>query len=173
MATSVNLAYQVPAMTSAGLGLAAASFWAGFRGFAQLGGRLPLMPIVDRVGVTRAMRVAYLSIAFGMAALAFAGTPLLAAVYALAAGFGIGALSPLVGMFSSELFGTRSLGTAMGTVSLVFFGAGALGAPVAAVVATRTGSRSTAVLGAAFLALMAAVVLSPPSSGGTSTRDAR
>jgi MFS family permease len=173
MATSVILAYQVPAMTSAGLGLAAASFWAGFRGFAQLGGRLPLMPIVDRVGVTTAMRIAYAAIAVGMTALAFAGTPLLAAVYALVAGFGIGALSPLVGMFSSQLFDARSLGTAMGTVSLVFFGAGAIGAPIAAVVATRTGSRATAVLGAALLALLAALVLSPPGPGRPSSRASR
>jgi MFS family permease len=38
----VVLAYQVPAMTAAGLPLAAASFWAGVRGFSQLLGRLPL-----------------------------------------------------------------------------------------------------------------------------------
>jgi MFS family permease len=167
MAASVVLAYQVPAMTSAGLSLAAASFWAGFRGFSQLAGRLPLMPIVDRLGVTRTMRVAYFSFAVGVVALAFAGTPLLAAVYALAAGFGIGALSPLVGMFTNELFDGKSLGTAMGTVSLVFFGAGALGAPIAGLVASSTGSRAVAVIGAAVLAALAAIVLSPPRAGRT------
>jgi MFS family permease len=167
MAASVVLAYQVPAMTAAGLSLAAASFWAGFRGFAQLAGRLPLMPIVNRLGVTRTMRIAYLSFAVGVMALAFAGTPLLAAVYALAAGFGIGALSPLVGMFTNELFGRESLGTAMGTVSLVFFGAGALGAPLAGLVASSTGSRAVGVIGAAVLAALAAIVLSPPRADRT------
>src|SRR5690606_28779106 len=34
-------AYQVPAMTAAGLSLSTASFWAGFRGLSQLLGRLP------------------------------------------------------------------------------------------------------------------------------------
>lgn len=159
MATAVVLAYQVPAMTSAGLSLTAASFWAGFRGFSQLGGRIPLMPIVDRIGVARTMQVAYLSIAVGVLALAFAGTPLLAAVYALAAGFGIGAFSPLVGMLSRELFDPSSLGTAMGGVSLVFFGAGSVGPPVAGLVSSLTGSRTTVVIGSSLFLVMSAVLV--------------
>ena len=153
------LVYQVPAMTSAGLALGAASFWAGFRGFAQLGGRVPLMPIVGRFGVAGSLRVAYAAIAVGAFALAFAGTTLLAAVYAVFAGFGIGAVSPLVGMHSKSVFGERALGTAMGLLSLVFMLANAAGPLGAAWLATGTGSRSIPVGIAGALMVFAAMVV--------------
>lgn len=155
------LVYQVPAMTSAGLALAAASFWAGFRGFAQLGGRLPLMPMVRRFGVATTLRIAYLAIAVGSVALAFADNQWLAAVYALAAGFGIGAVSPLVGMHSKNVFGTATLGTAMGLVSLVFLLANAVGPVAAAWVAEATGSRAIPVAVSAGVVAIAAAVVRP------------
>lgn len=151
------LVYQVPAMTSAGLALGVASFWAGFRGFAQLGGRLPLMPIVRRIGVVRALRVAYVAISVGSLALALAGNQFLAAVYAIVAGFGIGAVSPLVGMHSKNIFGPASLGTAMGLVSLAFQLAGAAGPLMAAAIAESTGSRSLPVAISAVVVLFAAL----------------
>lgn len=159
------LVYQVPAMTAAGLPLGVASFWAGARGFAQLGGRLPLMPIVARLGVSGSFRLAIVAISAGMVILAFAGTPLLAAVFALVAGFGIGALSPLQGMQSHQLFGESSLGTAMGLTSLVFLVMGAAGPAMAGVVAETSGSRVVPVLGAAAVTLVG-VFVTP------STRDA-
>lgn len=153
------LVYQVPAMTAAGLALGAASFWAGFRGFAQLSGRLPLMPLVRRVGVPNSLRIAYVAIAVGSFALAFAGNPVLAAVYAVFAGFGIGAVSPLVGMHSRSVFGEAGLGTAMGLVSLVFGVANAVGPVSAAWMSDATGSRaipvaiSAVIVGGAALAV--------------------
>lgn len=155
------LVYQVPAMTAAGLALGAASFWAGFRGFAQLGGRLPLMPLVRRIGVANSLRLAYAAIAVGSVALAFAGNHVLAALYAIVAGFGIGAVSPLVGMHSRNVFGETSLGTAMGLVSLVFYGASAVGPVATASIAEASGSRSLPVtLSAAVVGLAALVVRS-------------
>lgn len=159
----VVLAYQVPAMTAAGLPLAAAAFWAGFRGFAQLLGRLPLVPLVRRFGVVGSMRIAYLAIGLGTIVLAFAGTPWVAAVYALVAGFGIGAVSPLIGMLSRDLFGAASLGTAMGVVSLVFQGVGAFGPPLAGFLAVSTGSRAVPVVLAGMLALIAVPLLRSPT----------
>jgi MFS family permease len=162
MAMGVVLVYQVPAMTAAGLPLAAASFWAGFRGFSQLLGRLPLMPIVDRIGVVRSLRLSYVAISVGTIALAFAGNPVMAAIYAVVAGFGIGAASPLVGMFSRDVFGRTSLGTAMGTVSLVFLVVGSLGAPMAGWLSVATGSRVIPVAVAGWLCFMAAWALPLP-----------
>jgi predicted MFS family arabinose efflux permease len=89
MGVSKILVYQVPAMTTAGLSLGAASFWGCFRGFARLGGRLPLMPIVERLGIARSLRLAGGAITSRIPVLALAGTPWLAAIYALVAGFGI------------------------------------------------------------------------------------
>ena len=165
VAVGVILVYQVPAMTSAGLPLAAASFWAGFRGFAQLLGRLPLMPLVHRLGVVGSLRVSYLAIGLGAVALAFAGTPVLAAVYALVAGFGVGAASPLIGMFTRDVFGASSLGTAMGMISLVFLVVGSIGPPLAGWVSVATGSRAVAVVGAGVLAVVAAGLLRTPRVG--------
>jgi len=153
------LVYQVPAMTAAGLTLAVASFWAGFRGFSQLGGRLPLMPLVRRLGVPNSLRLAYVAIGAGALALAFAGNHVLAAAYAVLAGFGIGAVSPLVGMHSRRVFGVESMGTAMGLVSLGFMLANAVGPVVAAWVAEMTGSRALPVgISAAVVASSALVV---------------
>lgn len=153
------LVYQVPAMTAAGLALGVASFWAGFRGFAQLGGRLPLMWMVRRFGVARSLRFAYAAIALGSLALAFSGNQAMAAAYAVFAGFGIGAVSPLVGMHSKNVFGEASLGTAMGVVSLVFHVANAAGPLGAAWIADSTGSRALPVAISAALLLVAALVV--------------
>ncbi len=158
----VVLAYQVPAMTAAGLPLTAASFWAGVRGFSQLLGRLPLVPLVNRFGVVRSMRIAYAAIGLGTVVLAFAGKPWLALLYALVAGFGIGAVSPLIGMYSRDLFGPSSLGTAMGMVSLVFMTVGAAGPPIAGWLAVSTGSRAVPVAGAGVLALVSVMFLRAP-----------
>jgi predicted MFS family arabinose efflux permease len=161
------LVYQVPAMTAAGLGLGAASFWAAFRGFAQLGGRLPLMPIVARLGTTGALRLSYGSIAVGAVLLGFAGTPAVAALFAVVAGFGIGASSPLQGMHARLVFGASSLGTAMGLLSLVFMVVGAIGPATAGTIATVTGSRALPVLGGAALTALAIAFISDPEGDST------
>ena len=153
------LVYQVPAMTSAGLPLAAASFWAGARGFSQLFGRLPLMPIVRRFGVVGSLRLAYGATSLGTLVLAIAGNPWFAALYAALAGFGIGATSPLVGMYSSEVFGARSLGTAMGLMGMVFLVVGSIGPAAAGFIADATGSRAIPVAGAAVMTILAALVI--------------
>lgn len=161
IAVGTILVYQVPAMTAAGLALGAASFWAGLRGFAQLGGRLPLMPLIRRFGVPTSLRIAYAAIAVGSLALAFSGNQLLAGVYAVFAGFGIGAVSPLVGMHSKDVFGQASLGTAMGVVSLVFHVANAAGPLGAAWIADSTGSRAIPVAISGVVMLGAALVIRP------------
>lgn len=159
IAVGVILVYQVPAMTAAGLALGVASFWAGFRGFAQLGGRLPLMPLVRRFGVATSLRISYLAIAIGSVALAFSGNQVLAGVYAVFAGFGIGAVSPLIGMHSKNVFGQESMGTAMGLVSLVFLGANAVGPVAAAWVSASSGSRALPVMISSAFMLAAAFVI--------------
>lgn len=168
MGVGTILIYQVPAMTAAGLGLGAASFWAAFRGFAQLGGRLPLMPIVARLGTTGALRLAYGAISVGAVLLAFAGTSLVAGAFALVAGFGIGASSPLLGMHARRVFGASSLGTAMGLLSLVFMVVGAAGPVLAGTIATATGSRALPVLGGAVLTAAAIALLADPDGGSRS-----
>jgi MFS family permease len=113
------------------------------------------MPIVRRLGPARSLQVAYAAIAVGLVLLPLAGTQWVAAVFAVVAGFGIGASSPLVGMYSRDVFGEKSLGTAMGSMSMVFLVVGALGPALAGWVATETGSRALPVLGAAVVTVAA------------------
>jgi len=146
VSVAVMVVYQAPVMRAAGLTLTAASFWAGFRGFAQLGGRVPLMAIVARLGAAGALRLAYSAIAAGLIVLVFAGTAPVAAVFAVVAGFGVGASSPLVGMYSRAVFGSSSLGAAMGLLSLVFFLVGSLGPVAGGWISSAGGPRALPVI---------------------------
>ncbi|MBW3621640.1 MAG: MFS transporter, partial [Actinobacteria bacterium] len=71
--TSVLLLYQVPAMVAAGLSLGVASSLAGARGLVQLAGRIPLPPVVRRIGSFFALRGALVLAAVGALILPFAG----------------------------------------------------------------------------------------------------
>jgi predicted MFS family arabinose efflux permease len=166
MGASVILVYQVPAMTAAGLPLATASFMAGFRGFAQLGGRVPLAPIVRWLGTGRSLQLAFVAIAAGTLLLAVAGSVPVALLYALVAGFGVGALSPLQGMYANEVFAPSSLGMAMGLLTFVFGTVGSVGPALAGWVAEATGSRAVPVAAAAAVALAAALLVRPVPERG-------
>jgi len=156
LAMSTMLVYQVPIMTAAGLGSAAAASMAGLRGFCQLLGRVPLTPIVNRVGRDQALILAFAAMTTGGALLVIAGSIPIAIAFALIAGFGIGAFSPLQGMKAEELFDRDQLGATMGAYGAVLLLAGSAGPLVAGVVAEQTGERRwvaliaiTAALGAA------------------------
>lgn len=122
------------------------------------------MPIVARLGPASSLRLAYGAIAVGMFVLAFAGNVVLAALFAITAGFGIGASSPLVGMYSREVFGPSSLGTAMGLVSLVFLVVGSIGPAAGGWVSEATGSRAIPVLIGAVVAAAAIPLIKPAAS---------
>lgn len=154
-------------MTAAGLTLSAASFWAGFRGFSQLGGRLPLMPIIARLGTVGAYRLAIAASAVGGVVLAFAGNAALALVFALLVGFGVGAASPLQGMHSRDLFGPASLGTAMGALATVFLVVGSLGPVVAGWLSETTGSRALPVIVASLVTASAIPLIQTPDQPET------
>jgi MFS family permease len=125
------------------------------------------MPIVARLGTAGALRLSYGSIAVGAVLLGFAGTPAVAALFAVVAGFGIGASSPLQGMHARLVFGASSLGTAMGLLSLVFMVVGAIGPATAGTIATVTGSRALPVLGGAALTALAIAFISDPEGDST------
>lgn len=143
---AVALAYQVPVMTAVGLPLATASTMGGLRGLAQLGGRLPLGFLVERFGSRRSLLLALWAIAVGSLSLAFASSIVVASVFVLLVGFGIGAYSPLQGMYASRLFDPESLGATMGIYASIGALSGAVGPAVAGVVAEQTGDRRWVVL---------------------------
>ncbi len=156
VAMSTMLVYQVPVMTSIGLPAATAATMAGLRGICQIGGRLPLSPVVARLGSDRALVLAFCAIATGGALLAISDNVAIAATFAVVAGLGVGAFSPLQGMKSEELFDRSVLGATMGFYSSVLQLAGSVGPVVASVTSEAAGNRRWVCLIISVAALLAA-----------------
>ena len=113
-AADIMLAFQVPIMRAAGLPLAAAATVAGLRGFAQLGGRIPLGRLLRRTPARTALAGANLLAAMSALLLLASGALPVAVAYSLLAGAAIGASSPLQGIYTSELVEERDLGLLLG-----------------------------------------------------------
>ncbi len=163
LAVGTVLLYQVPVMIGAGLSAGAAAWLAGARGVAQVTGRIPLGWILERIEARQAVRLAFAAIAVGIALVAFAGNVVVAAAYTLIAGFGIGATSPLQGIYADELFERSRLGESMGLVTMIFGLSMAFGPAVVGVLAEITGSRRWG-LGIAAVAAVGAVAAMGPSA---------
>lgn len=153
------LVYQVPLMTAVGLPLATASAVAGFRGFCQIFGRLPIGRLVDRLGADGAMIVAFGTMAIGGVLLSFAGTLWVALAFAVIAGFGIGAFSPLQGIRAEQLYDRDMLGAAMGFHGTVVMLSGAIAPFLIGVIADRTGERRWASVFIAVAGVLAIVLI--------------
>jgi len=170
IAMSTVLVYQVPSMTAAGLPLGTAATVAGIRGFAQTGGRIPLNPMVNRLGSRGTLILSFVAMTVGGVLLAFSGTIVVALCFAIIMGFGIGAFSPLQGMTAEELFERETLGATMGSYSTVLMVAGASGPAMAGIMADATGDRriaSVVIVVAAGGALASAVRLWSHRSAAT------
>ena len=146
IAMATLLVYQVPTMTAAGLPLATAASMAGIRGVAQTLGRVPLGRLIGWVGSDGALVAALGSLVVGGGLLAVASNVPVALAFAVLAGFGIGAYSPLQGIKSEELFDRRSLGATMGAYSTIMMLVGAVGPATAGWLADATDDRRVAVL---------------------------
>jgi len=93
------------------------------------------------LGADRALQVAFASMAAGGGLLAIAGNVPVAIAFAVIAGFGIGAFSPLQGMKAEELFDRDNLGATMGFYAMVMLLAGAMGPFAAGLLSEQTGDR--------------------------------
>lgn len=170
LAMSTMLVFQVPVMTAAGLGSATAASMAGLRGFCQLGGRVPLSPIVNWLGRDRALMLAFAAMTAGGVLLSAAGNVPVAVAFAVVAGFGIGAFSPLQGMKGEELFARDRLGATMGVYGAVLLLVGSPGPIIGGVILERTGDArwvTLIVIGAASIALTATALLTRLSRSTT------
>src|SRR5690606_38269157 len=98
LSLSVILVYQVPVMHAAGLGLTTAASVAGFRGLMQLSGRLPLTLLLRWQPAQQLLVIALVAVALGSVLVGVASTVLVGVLFAVFAGFGIGAYSPLQGI---------------------------------------------------------------------------
>lgn len=156
---SILLSYQVPIMEDAGLPLTTAATMAGVRGFSQLGGRLPLGFLLKRISARTALFIALGAVTVGTLLLGVAGSVPVALLFAVVAGFGIGAYSPLQGIYSAELFDHRAIGATMGLYTSVSMLAGALGPVTAGLIVEFTGDRRWVALAASVTAVASALAL--------------
>ena len=144
-AVNALIVYQVPVTTRAGLPLGIAAAVAGFRGLAQLAGRLPLTALTGKLGARATLILAY-ALAAAVTLLLFAGgalAPVL--VLSLLAGTAIGAVYTLQGVYAYELIDPGHLGTLLGIGQAVFAGGGALGPIAVGALLGATGSYLPAV----------------------------
>ncbi|MGH3161461.1 MAG: MFS transporter [Streptosporangiaceae bacterium] len=172
-AVNALIVYQVPVTTRAGLPLGTAAAVAGFRGLAQLAGRLPLTALTGKLGARTTLVLAY-ALAAAVTLLLFAGgalAPVL--VLSLLAGAAIGSVYALQGVYAYELIDPGHLGTLLGIQQAVFAAGGALGPLAAGALLGATGSYTPAVtiISAGFAAAAAVLVLGrtpgPAAPSGT------
>ncbi len=160
--------YQVPMMTGAGLGLGLAGTLAGLRGFCQIFGRMGLTGAVERHGSARLLQAAYLITALGGAALLVASVVGLdstrvvvglSVVFALFAGTGFGASSPLQAIHARLHFDPGDLGLLMGLQGAVLGLAGAVGPMAGAFLRDATGSWIPTIIAVIVILLMSTWLL--------------
>ncbi len=171
--------YQVPMMTGVGLSLGLAGAFGGLRGLCQLLGRVGLSDQIERRGTDTLLRGAYLATAAAGTALVVgavvvgpeptANDPLLiaaAAVFAVLAGAGLGAASPLQAIHARSRFDPSDLGLLMGLQGLVLGVAGGIGPFAGGLVRDLSGTWTTTII-AVIAVLGAAVTLLKPDAPQT------
>lgn len=144
-AVNALIVYQVPVTTRAGLPLGIAAAAAGFRGLAQLAGRLPLTTLTSKLGTRTTLAFAYTLAAAGTLLLFADGALAPVLVLSLLAGAAIGAVYTLQGVYAYELIDPRHLGTLLGIAQAVFATGGALGPLMVGALLGATGSGTPAV----------------------------
>jgi MFS family permease len=144
-AVDTLILYQVPATARAGLPLGIAAAVAGFRGLAQLAGRLPLTALTSKFGARDTLVLAYAVSAIATLLLFAGGTLLPALLLSLFAGASIGAIYTLQGIYAYELINPRHLGMLLGIQQAVFAIGGAAGPAAAAALLGATGSYTPAI----------------------------
>lgn len=167
--------YQVPMMVGTGLGLGLAGTLAGLRGFCQIFGRMGLTGAVERHGSARLLQGAYVITAVGGVALLVASVVGLdsralvvglSLVFALLAGTGFGASSPLQAIHARLHFDPGDLGLLMGLQGAVLGLAGAVGPMVGAFLRDATGSWIPTITAVVSVLLLSALLLRPGTETG-------
>jgi MFS family permease len=158
-AVDVILVYQVPIMIAAGLPIAAAATIGGLRGFAQLAGRLPLSPLMARLGAKRTVVASFATAGGGAALLLVSGWVPAAVAYSLLAGASIGAIYTLQGIYTNELVGAENLSLLMGAQQAVFAVGGAAGPLIAGILFQAASSYAPVVLLTSVGFLISATIL--------------
>jgi predicted MFS family arabinose efflux permease len=172
LANAGLLLHQVAAMQAAGLSLAAAAGFAGARGAFQIPGRLVLTPLTARFGVKGSIGVCYALAVTATVSLLLAvsgnGATVFVVYFTVVSGVSLGLLSPLNGLFQSQVYRDEWLGTLSGVTVLVTSASGALGAALAGEMVDATGSYQWTLLLIVLLQALALAALVWQASAGRS-----
>jgi len=144
-AVDALIVYQVSVTARAGLALGVAAAVAGFRGLAQLAGRLPLTGLVNRLGARNTLVLAYTVGAIATLLLFVSGALAPALLMSLFVGASVGAVYTLQGVYAYELIDPRHLGMVLGIQQAVFAIGGAIGPVAAGALLGATGSYTPAI----------------------------
>ena len=144
-AVDALIVYQVSVTARAGLALGIAAAVAGFRGLAQLAGRLPLTGLVSRLGARNTLVLAYAVGAIATLLLFVSGKLAPALLMSLFAGASVGAVYTLQGVYAYELIDPSHLGMVLGIQQAVFAIGGAIGPVAAGALLEATGSYTPAI----------------------------
>lgn len=170
--SALLIVQQVPAMVAAGMTLELASGFAGARGLLQLAGRLPLAPIVVRLGARSTLRWSYALMGIGALLLIGAGEGVQASAYAVVAGIGIGAMSAVESIHAADVHEGPRMGTNLGVLGLLRGVGGTIGPTVGGFVVDATGSRTVVLMLCAAGAAVSAGVLTRNAEPAAVTTEA-
>lgn len=153
MAMSTLLVFQLSIMRWAGLTAGVAAGFAGARGVLQLLGRLPLRRALQRIDSWNLLLGARGLVGVACVVILASGNHLIAGIYVVVAGTGIGAISALDGIVARDVLHASDFGALSGIVTLL----GAIGGGIAPVVAGRVTDAAGSPAIASFVAAGAAL----------------
>jgi MFS family permease len=151
--------HHVAAIEATGVALGTASLMAAVRGLLSLPGRAGAAALTRRIGIVRSLRLVYLVLAVGTAALA--GGVGWAWTFVVVTGLAFGSLSPLQGLYAAELYGRRRIGSLLGMQQVVLGAAMALGPLALGATVDLTGGYTVLVVVAVVLQLGAWAAFRP------------
>jgi len=158
--------HHVGAIEATGVSVGLASTLAGIRGLLSLPGRAAAASVTTRIGVVNALRLTYATMAVGTIALVAAGTIAWVWIFVVLTGVAFGSIAPMQGLYSTELYGRRRIGTLMGMQQVILGGASAAGPLLLGFTIDATGGYATLLIMATALQLIALILFRDPSRTG-------
>ena len=162
-------------MEATGLSLAAASSYAGLKGFCQLPGRVTLSPLLRLMSLRALMATCFLLAATSVLALLLAldaaNTTVMIIYFTVVSGGALGLMSPLSGLFQAEVYGEERLGMLSGANVIVVSVAGAARSWLGGVSLDVTGSFHLLLVGAMAFQLAAVAAIRWQSSASVTVAE--
>ena len=156
--------HHVGAIEATGVSIGVASTMAGIRGLLSLPGRAATSTVTNRFGLVNSLRLVYLTMALGTAALVVAGAVAWVWIFVVTTGVAFGSVAPLQGLYAAELYGQRRIGTLMGMQQLIIGAASATGPFLLGFTIDATGGYATMLVIATALQLLALVSFRDPAT---------